>query len=152
MTWGAKPVGWKDKWPPADACAAIAAQVFITHPANAKKILRWQQTAVSSSTAFGAGGSNIQVAGPNGAALSTQVTPIPDNLRSWLIRNGSATKNILYWTKESKGAPANEYETLAATGVIAHDEQIDFLYFMCDPASTDASVEVEFDYYDPSKP
>ena len=151
-SWGARPPLWAGAWPPADTCAAIAAQTWINHPANNKVVLRWQQTAAGGSTAFGVGGSNLPVTGPGGAAIATQATNIPVNLRSWLIRNQSASKTVLYWTTNSKAPPNNAYETLAAGGFVARDEQIAYLFFMPDPTSTDASVEVEFDFYDPTLP
>ena len=153
MSWGAvPPTGWTGAWPPTDTCSALAALTWIQHPANNKVIVRYQQTAAGGVTNYGAGGANLPVTGPQGAAIAQQVGTIPPNLRSWLIRNLSILKTILYWTTDAKTPPANQYETLPAGGFIARDEQIQYLSFMPDPTSTDANVEIEFDYYDPTLP
>src|SRR5487761_1873836 len=131
-------------------CSLLRQLAWELAPANAVSQQRYTQVAVGSSTGFGAGGGNLSVT-QNGTAIATRVAPIPAGTRSMLLRNLSASKNLLWWTANTASPPANGYNTLASAGVVAIDVRADMLpvlYVMPDPTSTDAGVEVTFSYYD----
>lgn len=138
----------------ATLCQLIQQLIWELAPANSWKQLRWV-AAKAPSTGFGAGGSNLQVS-KNGEAVATEVTPIPDGVRSVLLRNLSSTTTVLFWSGGSSQAtpPANGYGTIPASQAVAIDSRADILsglWFMPDPAATDAGVEALITYYDPTK-
>jgi hypothetical protein len=124
-------------------------------PPNNVKIYRATQAAASGS-GFGAGGQNLQVVGPNGMAVGTQVPSAPLNVKTVIIRNLSASTTLLYWFGPAGqvSPPADAYAVLAANGVIAVDMRSDaapYLIVMPDPTASDAGVEVGWYFYDPTR-